>query len=206
VPLSDIVQAMRQSLRPDRMVALTFDDGYRDFLTHALPVLEANGCPSTVFVVSGLLGGTNGWDAGYLPSTPLLTAAEVRELADRGVDIGSHSSTHAHLTRLTKDELDLEIEGSRSHLEALIGRRVRWFAYPFLDQNPTVREAVRAAGFEAAFGGEQAWHEQFAIHRISVGKPSPALLDIKLRGLEFKILRALNRLPLQVGRRSPMSR
>src|SRR5438105_14044459 len=48
---------------PPRPIILTFDDGYRDFERNAWPVLEANGVPATVFLVSSRIGGTNAWDA-----------------------------------------------------------------------------------------------------------------------------------------------
>src|SRR4051794_14236825 len=56
--MGEVLRARRR----DRLVGLTFDDGYRDFLTHALPVLDRYGFTATVFVIAGALGGHNHWD------------------------------------------------------------------------------------------------------------------------------------------------
>src|ERR1700727_1753274 len=78
------------------LVGLTFDDGYSDFARHALPVLQRFGFGATVFVIAGRLGGDNAWDA-VGPRKPLVDARPVRDLAQAGVEIGSHGLRHLPL-------------------------------------------------------------------------------------------------------------
>ena len=73
------------------------------------------------------------------------------ELADRGVEIGSHTVSHPYLTQLADSELDRELRESRERLEHQLGRRCRFVAYPYGDHDERVRAAARAAGYEAAF-------------------------------------------------------
>jgi peptidoglycan/xylan/chitin deacetylase (PgdA/CDA1 family) len=141
-----------------RSLHVTFDDAYRS-IRDVLPVLDRLGVPATVFACSdyadrpGPLGvrelaaeverqpselETMGWD-------------ELRELSDAGVEIGSHTRTHAHLTELGEAELSEELVASRQQLEAKLGRRCRYLAYPYGEYDPRVRAAVEAAGYEAAF-------------------------------------------------------
>ena len=80
------------------LVGLTFDDGYADFAEYALPVLQRYGFTATVFVIAGRLGGDNVWDPAG-PRKPLLDAAQVRRLAEAGVEIGSHGMQHVSTAR-----------------------------------------------------------------------------------------------------------
>ena len=134
-------------------VALTFDDGYRNFIESALPVLEKHRFPATIFVLSGLLGKSNTWEGqlSRIPELALMGEDAVREASDRGVEIGAHGVAHADLSSRGQDEIERELTDSQSRLEDLIGKKVRTFAYPFGRTNPT---AVRLAGqiFDLACG------------------------------------------------------
>jgi peptidoglycan/xylan/chitin deacetylase (PgdA/CDA1 family)/glycosyltransferase involved in cell wall biosynthesis len=135
---------------PRRPVLLTFDDAYEDLARTVLPIL--NGTPAVTFVVSGKVGGTNDWDArrGALPLR-LLSAAELREVAAGGIEIGAHSRTHPDLTRLPDDQLQREVEGSRQDLAQLGLPPPRLFAYPYGAEDERVRRAARQAGYAAGF-------------------------------------------------------
>jgi peptidoglycan/xylan/chitin deacetylase (PgdA/CDA1 family) len=87
------------------LVGLTIDDGYEDFLTCALPILDRCGFTATVFAVAGQLGGTNVWDADG-PSKPLLTTDQLRQVAAAGMEIGSHGYTHVRLSAASEKQLD----------------------------------------------------------------------------------------------------
>ncbi len=85
-------------------VALTFDDGFRNFFEHALPVLERYRFPATVFVVSGFCGGRNDWptqprNAG-IPILELMDWSEVQQAAQAGISIGCHTVNHPRLPLL----------------------------------------------------------------------------------------------------------
>ena len=169
-----------------RAVVLTFDDGYQDFCEHALPILREQGRPATLFAVAGRLGQAADWDAqdGYLPP-PLMSAATLREVAACGLEIGSHGFTHRRLTQLTDAELCREVGDSKAALEDVIGARVRYFSYPYGDHDVRVRDAVQAAGYEAAVTTARAVasraNTRFEIPRKSVGfRKGPVQLLWKL--------------------------
>ncbi|MEW2285548.1 polysaccharide deacetylase family protein [Streptomyces sp. NPDC047841] len=131
------------------LVALTFDDGYADFLGNALPSLTRWGCTATLFVLPGRLGGDNAWDP-LGPRKPLLTADGIRRAAAAGMEIGSHGLTHVDLTRAGDGLLRAETAGSRAVLEELTGTPVTGFCYPYGTVDGRVVEAVREAGYAYA--------------------------------------------------------
>jgi peptidoglycan/xylan/chitin deacetylase (PgdA/CDA1 family) len=141
-----------------RVLAVTFDDGYRSVLEHALPILSRLGLPGTVFVPTDFPGkgpmawqGIDGWlgtenEGELLP----LSWDELRGLQDAGWEIGSHACSHPYLTRLGDAELERELQESRRRVEAELGRRCRSLAYPYGDHDDRVVRAAAAAGYEAA--------------------------------------------------------
>jgi peptidoglycan/xylan/chitin deacetylase (PgdA/CDA1 family) len=152
VTLAEAAERSRARRRlPRRTVVLTFDDGCRCFRDHALPELSARGMTATLFAVSGALGGTNRWDeADGERREDLLGAADLRELAAAGIEIGSHGRHHRDLSACTEDELHEEIEGSRSDLEGVLGAPVRTFGDPDGRRTPRAATLARAAGYLAA--------------------------------------------------------
>ncbi|MFJ4948061.1 polysaccharide deacetylase family protein [Streptomyces sp. NPDC088760] len=131
------------------LVALTFDDGYADFLDHALPLLADGGCTATLFVLPGRLGGDNAWDP-LGPRKPLLTGDGIRRAAAAGMEIGSHGLTHVDLTQADDRLLKAEIAESRVALEELTGAPVTGFCYPYGTVDRRAMEAVQEAGYAYA--------------------------------------------------------
>ncbi|MEU1008508.1 polysaccharide deacetylase family protein [Streptomyces sp. NPDC005890] len=131
------------------LVALTFDDGYADFLDHALPLLADRGCTATLFVLPGRLGGDNAWDP-LGPRKPLLTGDGIRRAAAAGMEIGSHGLTHVDLTQADDRLLKAEIAESRVALEELTGAPVTGFCYPYGTVDRRAMEAVQEAGYAYA--------------------------------------------------------
>jgi peptidoglycan/xylan/chitin deacetylase (PgdA/CDA1 family) len=131
------------------LVALTFDDGYADFVTDALPLLRRRDCGATLFVLPGRLGGDNAWDP-LGPRKPLLTADGIRHAAAEGVEIGSHGLTHIDLTKADDATLTAEVAESRELLMELTGAPVHGFCYPYGSIDARAVEAVRAAGYTYA--------------------------------------------------------
>ncbi|MFH8656814.1 polysaccharide deacetylase family protein [Streptomyces afghaniensis] len=128
------------------LVGLTFDDGYADFVTDALPLLHRFDCGATLFVLPGRLGGDNAWDP-LGPRKPLLTADGIRQAAAEGVEIGSHGLTHVDLTRADDLTLKAEVAESRARLEELTGAPVEGFCYPYGTIDARAVQAVREAGY-----------------------------------------------------------
>jgi peptidoglycan/xylan/chitin deacetylase (PgdA/CDA1 family) len=173
VPLSGIVDFVKGNSTTQKIVAITFDDGYRDFYDNAWPVLKAYGYPSAVFLVSGLIGKENSWDKDELGiEKELLGKNDIGELKEAGVTFGSHTRSHPFLTKLSGEELAGEIGSSRCDLEKDMALPVDFFCYPYGDMNEKVRNAVREAGYLAAFTtGRGFVHEGddlFALRRVPV--------------------------------------
>jgi peptidoglycan/xylan/chitin deacetylase (PgdA/CDA1 family) len=136
---------------PSDAVAVTFDDGFAATFEHALPVLERYRVPATMFVVSGRVGGYNDWmmPRGF-PQRALMSARQILDMRDAGVNIGSHTRTHPRLPGMTREELTEEISGSRNDLQTLLAQDVSDFAYPFGAYDDTARHMVQAAGYQTA--------------------------------------------------------
>lgn len=133
-------------------VAVTFDDGYRDTLTHAWPVLAEFHVPATAFIVPGRVGGRLDHDSG-LTGSELMTWTEIRELAALGMDMGGHSMTHPRLADLDEAKQRQEIRDCKTVLEDRLGQKVSGFAYPFgsaWDFDDTSRQLVQESGFNYA--------------------------------------------------------
>ncbi len=149
----------------ERVFALTFDDAYRSVRERALPLLDRLGVPATVFAVSGFADSAaavttalGDWAGGpHAAELRSMGWDELRALADRGWEIGSHTRSHPMLTRLSDAELDDELAGSRAACEAGVARPCRSLAYPYGDFDARVARAAAAAGYEQAatlFGGQ----------------------------------------------------
>jgi len=135
----------------DRLVAVTFDDGYRDFLTEGVPALAAAGARATLYASVGHLGGYAGWLGRWAPAFGrMLTWDELAEVASTGVEIGNHSLIHHPLDVLPAARLRAEVGRSHDELEQRLGLRVRSFAYPHGYHDRRVRDVVEAAGHDNA--------------------------------------------------------
>lgn len=160
-------------LPPKRAVALTFDDGFRDFVTHAAPLLAAAGYPSTLFVPTGFVGATSRWlVAEGEQRRQLLSWAELAGLGDIGVECGAHSHSHPQMDLLSRRVAAREISLSKALLEDHLQVEVCSFAYPFGYSKPLLRALVAALGFTGAVGvGEltsRSDDDLFAMPRLTI--------------------------------------
>ncbi len=130
-----------------RAVVLTFDDGCRDFLTDAWPLLRARGFGATLFVVTDRVGGTNEWDAAYGEVVDLLGWEDLRRLVREGVEIGSHTATHPHLTGLSPENAVRELARSRTAILGELGVDPVPVAYPYGDVDGAVRRLAGGVGY-----------------------------------------------------------
>ncbi len=167
------------------LVGITFDDGYEDFLSAALPTLERLGFSATVFVVAGMLGKENTWEHRGGPRLPLrlLDANGVREISERGIEVGSHTVTHPRLPGLDPETLVHEISDSRQRLGEIVGAPVEGFCYPYGNLDDPAIRAARRAGYLYAVGTKKSIEYGFYDWpRTYVGdKDSPLRLGVKLR-------------------------
>lgn len=149
VSISDLVACAHDRRPfPRGAVAVTFDDGYKDLLEHALPVLKEFKIPAAFFIVTGGIGGMDAWNRiDGIPNEPIFSWDDLKRLRDEGMTIGSHSATHARLDGLHGDALREEIEGSRRDLQSQLGIQIRHFAYPQGRYSPEAEKLVADAGY-----------------------------------------------------------
>jgi peptidoglycan/xylan/chitin deacetylase (PgdA/CDA1 family) len=165
------VVALDQVLSVRGSVALTFDDGYRNFADVALPVLERLQFPATLFVVSGFCGRRNEWPdqpAGAMPSLPLLPWQELAALPP-SVALGAHTITHRDLRKLSREDCEHELSDCREEIKRRTSRPVRWLAYPYGASSPELR-LLAGRHFELAVGTTLAYvsrrSDRFDLPRI----------------------------------------
>ncbi len=152
ISFEQLAEAMRSGPPPPRRaVVITIDDGYRDNLEIAAPILRKHRFGATVFLVSDRIGGRNDWDdEGVVVGRPLLDLAEIEQLRGAGIELGAHTRNHRPLPELGDADIGEEIAGSRSQLEQLLGIPIKTFAYPYGRRDERAVAAVAAAGYEAA--------------------------------------------------------
>jgi peptidoglycan/xylan/chitin deacetylase (PgdA/CDA1 family) len=181
ITLAEAQRRMGSRSNGDPAVCITFDDGYADNCRTAIPWLLDEGIPFTYFVASQHILQEQPFRHDVQRGCPLApnTPDQVRQLADKGVEIGAHTRRHVDLGAVHDEEqLHEEIVGSKRDLEQIIGRAVRYFAFPYgLQQN--LSEAAFRVAFCAGFWGvcsaygdyNLAGDDPFHIHRIH-GDPS----------------------------------
>jgi peptidoglycan/xylan/chitin deacetylase (PgdA/CDA1 family) len=151
------MQHLRRAMKAGdarRLVGLTFDDGYEDFLHTAVPILESCGFTATVFAVVDMLGEENDWKHSYLPSPrmKLLGLEGLREASQRGMEVGSHGMTHANLLDADPQLLSREVRSSRRLLGEMLGEEIEGFCYPYGSYDGAAVRAAREAGYAYACG------------------------------------------------------
>jgi len=186
--MADVLAGRRHDL-PPRALAITFDDGYRDNVTNAAPVLQRLGLPATFFIVTGRMGGVMVPDED--PATgAIMTWEEVRELVRAGFDIGGHTVTHPHLARLGEEEQRREILDCARAIAEQLGQRPEAFAYPYgsvADYNEVSVRLVREAGFQYAvsnrYGANPPGCDRWTLRRIWIdGTDSLETFQAKVAG------------------------
>ena len=136
---------------PARAIAITFDDGLRDCLEHAVPALAAHGFTATFYIVAGLVGMTSQWllaERGF--EFPMADWATLRAAEDAGMWCESHTVSHPRLARLSPAACREELAMSRKLLEDGLGRTVRHLAYPFGSFSREVHDIAGEMGYTTA--------------------------------------------------------
>jgi peptidoglycan/xylan/chitin deacetylase (PgdA/CDA1 family) len=132
----------------DRTVVLSIDDGYHSVYTNIYPLLKRYRMPATLALIGGCVGSGR---PSYRPTERFLNRSEIKEMTDScGIEIASHTMTHAWLTRIDSAAAWHEINYSKSYLESLFGVPVETFVYPYGDMNERVRRLVVSAGYRMA--------------------------------------------------------
>ncbi len=141
ITTSMLVQAITHGASlPPHPLLLTFDDGNEDNYTNAFPIMRKYGFTGVLYVV-----------VQYTDTPNYLTTDQIREMADAGWEVGSHSETHRDLLG-DPEALRYEIVQSRKDLENMLGVPILTFAYPFGDEAIGAADYVQFAGYIAAMG------------------------------------------------------
>ena len=147
---------------PKNPILITFDDGYLDNFTNAYPIMKKYGFTATIFLVTNKIGHEENfmsWD-------------QVRTMQQDGFVFGSHTVSHAALTKLSREDVMLELTNSRKELERQLGVKARYFAYPTGAYNRQTEEMVKQAGYKAAFtiryGQAGTGSNPYALERIPI--------------------------------------
>ena len=143
-----------------RKIAITFDDGYRDNLTVALPLLEKFNLPMTLFVV-----------AGFVDSEGYLSEEELRAISRHPlVTIGAHGLWHRHFNRISLDEARFELTESRRLLEETIGKKVDLMAWPYGECNVALEQLAGECGYRAAWSVWKGSNGALSRWRVPLGR------------------------------------
>jgi peptidoglycan/xylan/chitin deacetylase (PgdA/CDA1 family) len=136
---------------PDRVVVLTFDDGFADFLSEALPVLKRYGLVATLYIPTSYVGSTSKWMwRDGEGERPILNWEQIAEVRDQGIEIGAHTLTHPQLDLIPLARARQEIVQSKDILEQRLQQPVLSFAYPYGYHRHAIKRLVREAGFTSA--------------------------------------------------------
>jgi peptidoglycan/xylan/chitin deacetylase (PgdA/CDA1 family) len=174
-PLHSLVAEWERGVLPaPRTAAITFDDGYRNNLTRAWPILRRFGYPATLFFVTGFAGGASAWDRHSLAGQrPLMGWDEARLLDGQGFRVESHGVTHADLREATAEQARREVGESRRHIEEHLGKPAELFAYPYGHYSEQAVREVEHTGYRAAFSVDRGLNTlrtgRFALRRVVIG-------------------------------------
>jgi peptidoglycan/xylan/chitin deacetylase (PgdA/CDA1 family) len=176
LPLSQAVEAARTAGTGQRLVAITFDDGYLDNATNAAPILRALELPACFFVSTDLISSSRPFPHDIVqrrPPQPHLTWDDLRSLIAQGFEVGSHTCSHADLGAVSLDDAERELRSSRERLEAELGIPIRLFAFPYGHRSNMRPDTLAAAQREydiccSAYGGHNTAIDPGNIRRVVI--------------------------------------
>ncbi len=175
ITVTQFAAALSQNgvMLPERPIVLTFDDGFADFYTEALPVLKRYGFTATLYAATAFINGTSRWlQREGEAARPMLTWEQLNEINASGIECGGHSHSHPQLDTLSQAEAYTEIIQSKRLLEDHLEQSISSFAYPFGYYSASVRRQVQEVGFSSACAVKHAMSSQtsdpFALARLIV--------------------------------------
>lgn len=134
-----------------KVVGITFDDGYLNNLTNALPILQKHAFSSTCYVVDGLLGKTNAWDESIgIAQTPLMDTEQLLQWQAGGQEVGAHTQDHVNLLNINEITAWKQIAKSKTTLQTLLNKPVNHFCYPYGKFDERHSTMAKQATYETA--------------------------------------------------------
>lgn len=181
VSLDQAVSGHVQGDRP--AIAITFDDGYKDFLHRAIPILRGHGFHASVFVPTGWIGMKNGWIEPCSCDLTIMSEEELREAEHLGMRVESHGHAHLDYGAANPAEARKDVDASIEILTKALDRRPRYLAYPYGRNSQEAREVVQEAGIRAAFSIERRHEGVYAWERVQITPlDGPRLFALKASG------------------------
>jgi peptidoglycan/xylan/chitin deacetylase (PgdA/CDA1 family) len=183
-----VVRAAHAGPLPDERsyVAITFDDAFRSVRRNAVPELLSRGFPATIFVPVDCLGKKPSWDMSNGVDDQVMTGDELRSLP-KLIELGSHTLSHPHLTRMDVARLRQEVTASRHKLAELLGTDVSLLAFPYGEYDARAVDTCSQAGYQRVFGIDP-WPadpagRDFVRGRVPVDPTDgPLMFHLKTRG------------------------
>lgn len=171
--LAELRHSRQQHLLPKKPIVLTFDDAFEDFYHSAWPVLQQYHATASLFVATHYVNGTSTWlESIQEGRRAIMRAAQLREVAEAGIDCGSHTHTHLHLDTADEKKGRKELLISKTLLEQCLGKPVTTFAYPYGHHDDRARQLVMETGYSAACAVKNALSHSdddlFALARLTV--------------------------------------
>lgn len=147
---------------PNKSVIITFDDGYKDNYENAFPILKEFGFRATIFVITSTID----------KEKDFLTSNELKEMSSCNIGIESHTVNHDNLNSLDYDAQIKTLKDSKEFLERILGKEVKYIAYPYGKWNENTLKAVKSAGYNMAFTTIGGWSNKdqglYTLNRVYV--------------------------------------
>ena len=164
------------NLKSKKQIIITFDDGYKDILNNALPILKKYNFKATSFFVTNLIGQNNSWDVkkkSYIKKE-IMNPSDILQWISSGMHIGSHSHNHVDLTKISEEKLLYELEFSKKFLEDKFDNKNNIFCYPYGKVNENVHYHTKKFYNKAVTTNRSRYslkrHNTHLIPRIDMGK------------------------------------
>jgi len=149
ITIRDLACHNKQTMNNQALrISLVFDDGFENFFSHALPLLNRYGYTAALFPVAGYIDSVSSWDV-YAPYKQL-SKEQLRLVADSGHEIGSHTLTHPDLALIDDNEVKTELSESKKILEDIISKPVTSLSFPFGSWNTRIWNIALECGYTAA--------------------------------------------------------
>lgn len=185
ISMQDFVRARKgkQEL-PDKPLILTFDDGYEDNYTTLLPMLEERGMKATVYMVTNSIG-----RKGYLSWNQL------RDMQNRGIELGSHTANHQPLTSLDREKQAEEMKLSKLLMEWNGLKTIFTFSYPNGAYDEGMPELLQENEYLTAVTGDGGLNtfktNPYLLQRTNIPHPRFGMMEFKLRLFKGEVMTRL---------------